>query len=137
MADLYRVKEVFNYGGFFAGDTVTLAAIPLAGGEERDFTIDEHVLTNVSDRHKIVAGLILALDTSGDKVERATVVGAATRESLRATIDSNREREDPAQAAYRVFAYKCPTCDAWVRGEPIAQAEGGYRCRLCESELPG
>lgn len=135
MADFYQVREVLNYGGFFAGDTVTLTAAPFKGGDDRDFTIDEHALTNVSDRHKIVAGLLLELDTTGDKVERATVVGALSREVLRAAIDEARERENPAHPTYRVFGYKCPRCDVWVRGEPEPAEGGGYICRVCQEHF--
>lgn len=134
MADLYRIREVLNYGGFFAGDTVTLIATPLKGGDERDFTIDEQAFTNVVDRYKIAAGMILALEMENDKVARATLVGAASREALRDAIDSTRERDAPVQAAYRVFAYRCPNCDAWIRGEPTEVA-GGYTCRVCDTSL--
>lgn len=134
MADLYRIREVLNYGGFFAGDTVTLVAEPLNGGDERDFTIDEQALTNVIDRYKIAAGMILAVETEGDKVTEATVVGAATRETLRAAIDTTREPAAPAEAELRVFAYRCPHCQAWIRGEPKT-AGGVYTCRVCNTPL--
>lgn len=135
MADLYRVKEVLNYGGFFAGDTVTLIAQPLGGGDERDFTIDDHAFRNVTDRYKIAAGMLLALETEGEKVLAATLVGAATREALRDAIDSEREKSDVSHKPYRVFAYRCPACAAWVRGEPDEPSTGHYQCRLCTTAL--
>ncbi|MCZ7573416.1 MAG: hypothetical protein M5U01_33110 [Ardenticatenaceae bacterium] len=135
MADLYRIGEVLNYGGFFAGDTVTLLATPLAGGEEHDFTIDENAFTNVIDRHKIIAGMILALEIQDDKVATASLVGAASREALRAAIDTTREPPPPAESAVRVFAYRCPDCHAWIRGEPQTAGGGDYRCLVCGTPL--
>lgn len=135
MGNYFRVVEVLNYGGFFAGDTVTLIAAPLQGGAERDFTIDEHVFQNVADRYKISAKMLLALDTDGEKVSSATLIGAPTREELRAAIDPAREQQNLTSNMYRVFAYRCPTCEVWVRGGPDEPAPGIYRCRLCATSL--
>jgi hypothetical protein len=135
VAQPYRVVEVLNYGGFFAGDTVSLIARPLGGGDEQDFTIDEHVFQNIKDRYKIVAEMVLSLDTEGDKVTRASLVGGPSRDVLRDAIDPAREQADPAHKPYRVFAYRCPTCNTWVRGEPNEPTPGSYQCRLCASPL--
>ncbi len=126
---LYCVEEVLNYGGFFAGDTVTLIAVPLGQKEPKlDLVIDEYVFDNLKDRHKIVAGMVLDLEIeNGQKVTGARIVAAKTREALREAIDSRT----PADREYRIFAYRCPSCDFWVRGEPEQVAPDTCRCRVC------
>lgn len=130
MTQRYLVKEVINYGGFFAGDTVSLVAVPYGeSGPTYDFTIDEGVFENLADRHKVVAGMVLGLTVEDDdKVTGAHILAAESRDALRAAVDE----DTPAEKAYRVFAYRCPRCDFWVRGEPEEVGDGVYECRVCE-----
>ncbi len=133
---LYRINQVLNYGGFFGGDTVSAIFEPFGGGEEVDFTIDQHAFDNLKDRYKILDHFVLDLDTDEDTVRRARVVAAPTRDQLKEAIDL----DTPAERAqkFRVFAYKCTKCpygEMWVRGEPEELGEGRYRCVLCQQEF--
>ncbi|GAP64568.1 hypothetical protein ARMA_2991 [Ardenticatena maritima] len=132
MQNLYTVKEVLNYGGFFGGDTVSFIATRFDDpeGREYDFTVDEGVFTNITERHKVVEGMVLALDVAeSGRVEAAEVVAAQSREALRAAIRDDAHEEKP----YRVFAYKCPACGLWVHGEPDHLGGNEYRCRVCQA----
>jgi hypothetical protein len=116
---IYRIHDVLNYGGFFAGDTVTVSARAVADpSEEKTFTIDQSALTNISgDRYKIVAGLALALQFEGERVSSATVIAAKERATLRQVVQypiSNTQ----SLAAPRLFAHHCAPCDLWILGEP-------------------
>jgi hypothetical protein len=116
---IYRIHDILNYGGFFAGDTVTIIARPVANpSEEKTFTIDQSVFTNIGgDRYKIVAGLALALQFEGERVSSATVVAAKERATLRHVAQypiSNTQ----SLAAPRLFAHHCAPCDLWILGEP-------------------
>lgn len=126
---LYRVEEVLNYGGFFAGDTVSLIAVPFGqDGPKLDAVIDEHVFDNLKDRHRVVAGMVLDLTVeAGQKVTAARIVAARTREELRAAVSC----DTPPHQGYRICAYRCPRCDLWVRGEPERVSERTCRCRVC------
>jgi hypothetical protein len=132
-ATRFLVQEVHNFGGFFGGDTVTLTATPFGGaavpaGEEQTITIDQQALANVSDRHSISPGMLLDLQRTGDRVDRAELLAATTHAQLRAALGA------PAAigplAAPLVLSYSCPACNLWVAGAP----EGG-RCRVCGSVL--
>lgn len=127
--ELYRIKEIINYGGFFAGETVSIVAVPYGQATpELDFTIDEGVFHNLTDRHKIVAGMVLALSVKDDnKVTEAYILAAESRTALREAVDTST----PAEKAYRVFAFKCPVCELWVRGEPEKVTADRYTCRVC------
>lgn len=129
MPQLYYVDEVINYGGFFAGETVSLVAVPYGESEPAyDFTIDEGVFENLKDRHKIKAGMVLALTVEEEsKITTARIMATEDREALREAVDEDA----PVEKEYRVFAYRCPRCDLWVRGEPDEVEEGTYRCRVC------
>ncbi len=126
---LYYVEEVLNYGGFFAGDTVTLIAVPFGKEEPKlDLVIDEYVFDNLTDRHKIVPGMVLDLEIENEqKVTAARIVAAKAREALREAVESSA----PADREYRIFAYRCPACNFWVRGEPEQTAPDTCRCRVC------
>lgn len=125
----YLVREVHNFGGFFGGDTVTLTATPAnAPDDEQTWTIDESAFTNVRDRHTIVAGMLLALEYSGDRVDRAELLGAAERAELRAALGP-AQLETPIEGP-RILSYHCETCGLWVAGVP----QGGA-CRLCGNTL--
>lgn len=53
------IREVLNVGGFFAGETVTLAAQRWPeGGPEQTLTIDDAALTNVTARHLLAPGMV-------------------------------------------------------------------------------
>ncbi len=128
---LYLVQEVHNFGGFFGGDTVTLAATRRdAPNEEETLTIDQGALANVRDRHTISAGMLLALTLAGERVDRAELLGAASHADLRAALG-------PAAPAApldgpQVLSYHCPSCQLWVAGPPE-----GAACRLCGSAISG
>jgi hypothetical protein len=130
----YLVQEVHNFGGFFGGDTVTLTATPFAGtvargGEEgQTITIDQQALANVRDRHTISAGMVLELALSGDRVDRAELLAAATQAELRAALGAPT-LAGPL-AVPQILSYRCDTCGLWIAGAP---QEG--RCRLCGSLL--
>ena len=125
-ASLYLVREVHNFGGFFGGDTVTLSAVAYgsASDEEHTLTIDERALANVRDRHTIAAGMLLAVKLSGERIDRAELLGAATRAELRAALGA-AQLDGPLNGP-QILSYRCAACGLWVAGAP----EDG-RCRLC------
>jgi hypothetical protein len=125
-ATLYLVREVHNFGGFFGGDTVTLSAVAYGGDsdEEHTLTIDERALANVRDRHTITAGMLLAVQLAGERIDRAELLGAATHAELRAALGAPRI-DGPLDVA-QILSYRCAACGLWVAGAP----EDG-RCRLC------
>lgn len=130
---LYRINQVLNYGGFFGGDTLSGIFEPFGGGEEVDFTIDQHLIENVSDRYKILDHFVLEIDHDGPTVRHALVVASPTRQQLKEAIDTSKPGE--VERKYRVFAYKCTKCpygELWVRGEPEEIGDGQYRCILCQ-----
>jgi hypothetical protein len=121
----YRINEVHNFGGFFGGDTVTLTATPYdAPEEERELTIDERALTNVRDRYTVAAGMLFALEFAGDRVDRATLLGAATHAELRAALGP--AQFDAPLTAPQILSYRCDSCGLWVAGAP---EEG--KCVVC------
>ena len=131
MSDVTRfmVQEVHNFGGFFGGDTVTLTATPFDGtavsaGEEQTITIDQQALANVRDRHTISAGMLLELARTGERVDRAELLGAATHAQLRAALGAPAATGPLAEPL--ILSYACHTCNLWVAGMP----EQG-RCRVC------
>ncbi len=73
---LMWVTEVHNFGGFFGGDTVTLSATPWPEGEETTLTIDEKALANIQARHMVSAEMLLELEFTGERIDRARLVGA-------------------------------------------------------------
>jgi len=136
----FLVQEVHNFGGFFGGDTVTLTATPfgdaaVSADAEQTITIDQQALANVRDRHSISAGMLLALARTGDRVDRAELLGAATYAELRAALGPPTPPFAgiaPAVplAAPLILSYSCRVCNLWVAGAP---EEG--RCRLCGTRL--
>jgi hypothetical protein len=125
----YLVQEVHNFGGFFGGDTVTLSAIRFEQpDDEATITIDQQALTNVPDRHTIAAGMLLELDLTGDRVDRAELLGAATQAELRAALGPATLPEQLDQPL--VLSYRCDSCNLWIAGAPLAGA-----CRLCGTPL--
>ena len=128
----FLVQEVHNFGGFFGGDTVNLTATPFGAavpaGEEQTITIDQQALANVSDRHDISTGMLLELWRTGDRVDRAELLGAATHAQLRAALGAPAVGE--ALAAPLILSYACPACNLWVAGAPQQD-----RCRVCGSTL--
>ena len=123
------VREIQNYGGFFGGEIVTLTVASRdAPGDERSFTIDERALVNVRDRHAIAAGMLLALTLSGDRVDRAELLGAPAHAALRAALPA--PEIGGALPAPRILSYRCEHCELWVAGAP----ENGS-CRVCGEAL--
>ena len=124
-ATLSLIHEVHNFGGFFGGDTVTLTATTReAPSDEYTLTIDERALANVRDRHTIAAGMLLALKLTGERVDRAELLGAATHAELRAAL-GEAQFDGPLEGP-QILSYYCAACKLWVAGAP---SEG--RCRLC------
>jgi hypothetical protein len=125
----YLVQEVHNFGGFFGGDTVTLtAAVYGAPNDEHTLTIDERTLANVRDRHTITAGMLLAVQLTGERVDRAELLGAATHAELRAAL--GQAQIDGPLDGPQILSYRCNACGLWVAGAPV---DG--RCRLCGQRL--
>src|SRR5215213_1900855 len=131
-ATRFLVQEVHNFGGFFGGDTVTLTATPFGeavpGADEQTITIDQQVLANVRDRHRIGVGMLLELVRTGERVDRAELLGAATHAQLRAALGAPSAAGPLAEPL--ILSYACRSCNLWVAGAP----EQG-RCRVCGSNL--
>ena len=122
---LFLIREVHNFGGFFGGDTVTFTATPRATpDDEQTLTLDEKALTNVADRYTITAGMLLALEFTGDRIERAELLGAATHAELRAALGP------AAPTGAGILSYRCEACNLWIAGAPV---EG--KCRVCSTSL--
>jgi hypothetical protein len=134
MTDTRRiwVTEVHNVGGFFGGDTITLSATPWPEGEEDTLTIDEKALENIRARHTIMPEMLLELELTGDRVDRARLVGSRDRELMR---DALRE-SPPAERldAPRIRAFRCRRCDLWQPGAP-PERDGTRRCAVCDQPL--
>lgn len=132
MADERRiwVTEVHNFGGFFGGDTVTLAAMPWPSGDEETLTIDDRALTNVPRRHMISPEMLFALDMAGDRIDRATLLGARAYEVLHQAIDLT---PPSALDAPQIRAYRCPHCDLWVAGQP--SGDDRTLCAICGQDI--
>src|SRR5262245_38543129 len=128
MTEQYLVQEVHNFGGFFGGDTVMLTATRRDTHEEQSLTIDERAFTNVRDRYTIAAGMLLALTLSGERVDRAELLGAASHAELRAAL--GRVQADGPLAEPQILSYRCEGCGLWVAGAP---EEG--RCRICQASI--
>jgi rubrerythrin len=124
-SNLYLIREIQNYGGFFGGEIVTLSAVSRANAsDERSFTIDERALANVQDRHSIAAGMLLALVLSGERVESAVLLGAPSHAALRAALGQPAITEPLDRPL--VLSYRCDSCGLWLAGTP---EEG--KCRVC------
>jgi rubrerythrin len=124
----YLVQEVHNFGGFFGGDTVTLTATRHDTQAEQTLTIDDRALANVRDRHTIAAGMLLALTLSGERVDRAELLGAASQAELRAALGAPQMAGPLAEP--QILSYRCDECGLWVAGAP----EAG-RCRICGADV--
>jgi rubrerythrin len=123
------VQEVHNFGGFFGGDTVTLTATPFGStavpaDQEQTITIDQQALANVHDRHTISAGMLLELWRTGERVDRAELLGAATHDQLRAALGPPAATGPLAEPL--ILSYACHTCNLWVAGAPEQDV-----CRVC------
>jgi hypothetical protein len=123
----YLIREIYNFGGFFGGDSVTLAVSQYPPrAEQRTLTIDERALTNVRDRHTLTVGMLLALTLNDERVDSAELIGAATLAELRAA--RGQPQLDRPLAAPRILSYRCDNCGLWVAGAPKASA-----CGVCGS----
>jgi rubrerythrin len=127
---LYLVREVHNFGGFFGGDTVTLTATVYGGAPEEEYTltIDERALANVRDRHTLAAGMLLGVKLTGERVDRAELLAAATHAELRTALGA-AQIDGPLDGPH-ILSYRCAACGLWVAGAP----EDG-RCRLCSQPI--
>ena len=96
---IFRVREVLNYGGFFAGDTVTVTAHAVATPDvEVTLTIDQGALTNLDDRFQIVAGMALEVQLEGEHVVSATLAAVPERAALRTAVKFNGAKEQAVAA---------------------------------------
>lgn len=124
------VSEVHNFGGFFGGDTVTLSGAEwrAEAAPERTLTIDEAALANVPARHHLAAGMLLELSFAGERVERATLLGAQAHAELRLALG------EPAAPASldgpRALSHRCDPCGLWVPTLPDPE-----RCPICGAPL--
>lgn len=132
---LLLITEVHNFGGFFGGDTVTLSGVAwprAAAAAEQTLTIDEAALANVAGRHNVAAGMLLALELAGERVEQARLLAAADQPALRTALGA------PTCAAPldapQILSYHCTACGFWVAGEPHT-ADGHSYCTVCNAEL--
>ena len=128
----FLVTEVHNFGGFFGGDTVSLSGRPWREhGEEATLTIDEAALANVANRHHIAAGMLLDLELAGERVERATLLGAASYAELRAALSQKPSAELLPQPT--ALAHRCAACQLWVPSTPIPDGLGA--CPICHTPI--
>ncbi len=130
---LWWVREVHNFGGFFGGDSVTLTASPAPGGrpdeaEGTTLVIDEKALSNVVDRHTIAPEMLLGLQLAGERVEGAELLAAREWSVLYAAL-GDRPPTAPL-AGPRLRAYYCSGCRLWVAGAPADAV-----CRICGTAL--
>jgi hypothetical protein len=130
----YRVVDVLNYGGFFGGETVTLDAYPFSAPDRiTGFIIPEHLFDNLTQRHLIQAGVALGLVVDGGEVRAARVLGAPTREQLKALVKP--PTHEGSTAAPRGLSYKCDHCGLWIGGTPDRHEDGHYYCLICGTKL--
>jgi len=129
---LIWVTEVHNYGGFFGGDTVTLTGVPWPGGEELPLTIDEKALEGIQGRHTIVAEMLLELAFSGERVDRARLIGAKDL----TTLNDARGNALPATILERprIRTYYCSHCALWIAGQPRVEATEMH-CLVCNQMI--
>ncbi|MDP9313133.1 MAG: hypothetical protein M3R24_20000 [Chloroflexota bacterium] len=129
---LMWVTEVHNFGGFFGGDTVTLSAVPWPEGEETTLTIDEKALDNIAARHTLAAEMLLRLDFSGERIDRAYLVAARDRTLLNQALPATPSAAALSRPTIRV--YHCPACSLWFTGQPLQQG-AQWVCTLCGQGL--
>ncbi len=132
-ATRFLVQEVHNFGGFFGGDTVTLTATPFgnpaaSADDQQMITIDQQALVNVRDRHTISAGMLLELARTGERVDRAELLGAATYAQLRAALGPPAASGPLTEPL--ILSYACHTCNLWLAGAPQQGC-----CRICGAAL--
>ncbi len=130
----YIVVDVLNFGGFFGGETVTLDAAPMSSTDKiQSFIIPEHVFENLTMRHLIAPGMALGLVVENGEVRAARVLGAPTREQLKAVVKP--PPPDPTTPGPRALMYRCSRCNLWITGMPLLREDGHYYCRLCGTKL--
>ena len=84
---IYRIHEVLNYGGFFAGDTVTVTAHEAGKpADEVTLTIDQGALSNLDDRYQILAEMALDVQQEGGHVVAAALIATPDRAALRSIV---------------------------------------------------
>jgi hypothetical protein len=132
---IWRIREVVNYGGFFAGDTVTVTAYAIGKpDDELTVTIDQDALSNVDGRFHIVAGMALDVQLEGDHIVAAALLAAPNRAALRTAvrqegpqvptpkaISANSKSQIPDSNVLlgpRIFSHYCAKCALWILGAP-------------------
>ena len=98
--------------------------MPWPDGNESTLTIDEKALDNLQARHNIAPEMLLQLECTGERVDRARLVGARDRELLNEAVPAA-----PSAATLNgptIRAYYCATCRLWITGQPLEQA-----CSVC------
>lgn len=130
---LMWVTEVHNFGGFFGGDTVTLSAVPWPDGEESTLTIDEKALDNIQARHNIGPEMLLQLEFTGERIDRARLVGARERMLLDEALPPTPSAATLGSPTIR--AYHCSRCDLWLTGQPMMEHAGTRACSVCREAL--
>lgn len=129
---LIWVTEVHNFGGFFGGDTVTLTAVPWPSGDEEMLTIDDKALVNIDDRHTVAPEMLLHLNVSGERVDRATLVGASDLATLQHALGGKPSAE--LLDGPRIRAYRCASCQLWIVGTPEMRQDS-HICSICDQTL--
>ncbi|XSG76819.1 hypothetical protein ACP8Y2_07385 [Herpetosiphon llansteffanensis] len=126
MSELFEVSEVQNYGGFFGGDTVTLDVMAIADHNDwRPLVIDAKALQNIPERHNLLAGMVLTLEFSGERVDRAVLIAARDYDELRAALGVAQlptTSDEPIK-----LSGCCSQCQRWLPAQHL-HAQG---CVVC------
>lgn len=126
MSELFEVSEVHNYGGFFGGDTVTLDVMAIADHNDwRPLVIDAKALENIPERHNLLAGMVLTLEFSGERVDRAMLIAARDYDELRTALGVNQLPTSGAEPIK--LSGCCEQCQRWLPAQHL-HAQG---CVVC------
>ena len=120
MSELFEVSEVHNYGGFFGGDTVTLDVMAIADHNDwRPLVIDAKALENIPERHNLLAGMVLTLEFSGERVDRAVLVAAREYEELRTALGLNQLPMTSTEPIK--LSGCCEQCQRWLPAQHLTK----------------